>query len=149
MTQEEIQIVKLENKIKTIKKKAITLSIIGILTSMCIGVGIGGIVYNSKYNLTPEMREFIEFYNLFKANYYEEVDDRTLLDGLYYGLTDSVNDDYTFYTSTVNNEYQDLSSSGVGSVGSTVSVGCSSSANACSSFITGASVVAGGAVVYT
>ena len=114
MTQEEIQIVKLENKIKKIKKKAVTFSIIGILTSMCIGVGIGGLVYNYKYNLTPEMREFVEFYNFFKANYYEEVDDRTLLDGLYYGLTDSVNDDYTFYTSTVNNEYQDLSSSGVG-----------------------------------
>lgn len=114
MTQEEIQILKLEEKIKKIKKKSITFSIIGILTSMCIGVGIGGLVYNYKFNLSPEMREFVEFYNFFKSNYYEEVDDRTLLDGLYYGLTDSVDDDYTFYTSTVNNEYQDLSSSGVG-----------------------------------
>ena len=114
MTQEEIQIVKLEKKIKRVKRKAISFSIIGILVSMCLGVGIGGIIYNYKFNLSPEMREFVEFYNFFKSNYYEEVDDRTLLDGLYYGLTDSVNDDYTFYTSTVNNEYQDLSSSGVG-----------------------------------
>ena len=115
MTQEEMKIVKLESKVKSIRNNAIAISIFSMVASCCIGIGIGALIKTNKDgNITPEMREFIDFYNFFKENYYQEVDDRTLLDGLYYGLTESVNDDYTFYTSTVNNEYQDLSSSGVG-----------------------------------
>ena len=95
-------------------KKTAILLIVGILASGCLGFGVGRVVTNYKNKITPEMAEFLSFYNYFKEHYYQEVDDRTLLDGLYYGLTSSVNDDYTFYTSTVNNEYQDLSSSGTG-----------------------------------
>lgn len=112
MTQEEIKIIKLEEKNKNLKKNAIVLSIFGIVAATSIGIGVGSLLSNN--NLSPEMKEFIEFYDFFKKNYYQEVDDRTLLDGMYYGLTGSVNDDYTFYTSTVNNEYQNLLSSGVG-----------------------------------
>lgn len=115
MTQEEMKIIKLEAKVKNLKKNIIATSIFSIVASCCIGIGIGSLIKNSSnQEMTPEMKEFFEFYTFFKENYYEEVDDRTLLDGMYYGLTSSVNDDYTFYTSTVNNEYQDLSSSGVG-----------------------------------
>ena len=95
-------------------RKTAILFMVGILASGCLGFGVGRVVTNYKNKITPEMAEFLSFYNYFKEHYYQEVDDRTLLDGLYYGLTSSVNDDYTFYTSTVNNEYQDLSSSGMG-----------------------------------
>ena len=114
MNEETLKVIKLERKLKQIKRNVITFSIFGLIASTCLGIGLG-YYFNEKRNGVPEeMREFITFYNHFKENYYEEVDDRTLLDGLYYGLTNSVNDNYTFYTSTVNNEYQDLSSSGVG-----------------------------------
>ncbi len=102
------------NQEKKNNRKTTIILCISIVLSACLGFGAGTIVSNSKNKMTPEMKEFISFYNFFKNNYYQEVDDRTLLDGLYYGLTSSVKDDYTFYTSTVNNEYQDLSSSGVG-----------------------------------
>lgn len=102
------------NQEKKSSKKTTIFFIVGVLVSASLGFGVGSVVTNYKNKLTPEMKEFISFYNYFKDNYYQEVDDRTLLDGLYYGLTSSVNDDYTFYTSTVNNEYQDLSSSGMG-----------------------------------
>ena len=97
-----------------LRKKTAILFSVAILVSGCLGFGIGTIVNNRKNNITPEMKEFLNFYNYFKEHYYQDIEDRTLLDGLYYGLTSSVNDDYTFYTSTVNNEYQDLSSSGTG-----------------------------------
>lgn len=102
------------NQEKKKNKKVAILLTVGVLVSGCLGFGIGSAVTKYKNNISPEMQEFITFYNYFKDHYYQQVDDRTLLDGLYYGLTSSVNDNYTFYTSTVNNEYQDLSSSGMG-----------------------------------
>lgn len=115
MTQEEMKIIKLEAKVKSLKKNTLAITIFSVIASCCIGIGLGSLIKTSReQELSKEMVEFLEFYNYFKEHYYEEVDDRTLLDGLYYGLTESVNDKYTFYTSTVNNEYQDLSSSGVG-----------------------------------
>ena len=114
MTQEEIQITNLEKKIKDIKRGAITFSICGIVISCCLGIVIGKHIRNEQTVLSPEMEEFVSFYNFFKANYYEEVDERTLLDGLYYGLTESVNEPHTSYTSTVKNKYNDYSTSGIG-----------------------------------
>ncbi|MBE6143767.1 MAG: hypothetical protein E7177_07285 [Erysipelotrichaceae bacterium] len=114
MNEETMKVIKLERKLKQIKRNAITFSIFGLIASTCLGIGLGYYFSEKRNGVPEEMKEFITFYNHFKENYYEEVDDRTLLDGLYYGLTNSVNDNYTFYTSTVNNEYQDLSSSGVG-----------------------------------
>lgn len=114
MNQEELKINRLERQVKNLKKSLVSTAIVSIIASTCLGAGIGYLIGEKKSGLSSEMREFLDFYEFFKTNYYEQVDDRTLLDGLYYGLTESVNDDYTFYTSTVNNEYQDLSSSGVG-----------------------------------
>ena len=114
MNQEELKINRLERQVKNLKKSLVSTAIVSIIASTCLGAGIGYLIGEKKSGLSSEMREFLDFYEFFKTNYYEQVDDRTLLDGLYYGLTESVNDDYTFYTSTVNNEYQDFSSSGVG-----------------------------------
>ena len=49
-----------------------------------------------------------------QSNYYLEVDNRTLLDGMISGLTQAFGDDFTYYTSAAKNQYQDYSSSGVG-----------------------------------
>lgn len=49
-----------------------------------------------------------------KEHYYIEVDERELLDGMLYGLTDAFEDPFTYYTSMANGETQDYSSSGVG-----------------------------------
>lgn len=70
---------------------------------------------SSNSSLTPEEMEYIAaVYEFLKENYYTDVDMRTLLDGMIYGLTDAFGDPYTYYTSAANNEYQDYSSSGVG-----------------------------------
>lgn len=95
-------------------KKFTLLSVVGFsltLTS-CNLVGLGN---TSNPNLSDsEMQYIAQVYEFLKENYYEDIDQRTLLDGMIYGLTDSFGDPYTFYTSTVNGEEQDLSSSGVG-----------------------------------
>lgn len=114
MNQEELKINRLERKVNKLRKSIVSTALVSIVLSTCLGAGIGYLIGEKKSGLSTDMREFLNFYEFFKANYYEEVEDRTLLDGLYYGLTQSVDDNYTFYTSTVNNEYQDLSSSGVG-----------------------------------
>ena len=53
-------------------------------------------------------------YNFLLQNYYEDIDERALLDGMIYGLTDAFGDPFTYYTSSANGEYQDYSTSGVG-----------------------------------
>lgn len=47
-------------------------------------------------------------------NFYLDVDNRTLLDGMISGLTNAFGDDFTYYTSTAKGESQDYSTSGIG-----------------------------------
>jgi carboxyl-terminal processing protease len=47
-------------------------------------------------------------------NFYLDIDNRTLLDGMISGLTNAFGDDFTYYTSTAKGESQDYSTSGVG-----------------------------------
>ncbi len=116
MNLEEMRMNKVLAKAKKTKRNCIVLSIAGILCATSLGFGLGYLTYSSRYDgeITPAMREFLNFYNEFKNNYYQETSERTLIDGLYSGLTSSVGDDFTFYTSTAKNESQDLSSSGSG-----------------------------------
>lgn len=53
-------------------------------------------------------------YNFLLQNYYEDIDERELLDGMIYGLTDAFGDPFTYYTSSANGEYQDYSTGGIG-----------------------------------
>ena len=65
-------------------------------------------------NVSDEMYYISQIYEFLQVSYYKDIDLRTILDGMIYGLTDSYDDPYTFYTSTANGESQDYSSSGVG-----------------------------------
>ena len=78
-----------------------------------VGLGVG---YRSNVNsrLSKEMQNFLKYYETFKDNYYLEENERTLIDGLFYGLTSSVNDDFTFYVSSENNQSQGLGTTSVG-----------------------------------
>lgn len=87
-----------------------------LLTSLLLGLtftlsGCDLISYTPK---TESSGYIDELYDFLKEHYYLEVDDRKLLDGLIYGLTDAFNDPFTYYTSSANGESQDYSSSGVG-----------------------------------
>ncbi len=116
MTLEEMRMNKVLTKAKKTKQNAIVLSIVGMLTTCAIGFTAGYLTYSNRYGgeLSSEMREFLDFYTEFKNNYYQGTEERVLIDGLYSGLTSSVNDDFTFYTSAAKNESQDLSTSGTG-----------------------------------
>lgn len=116
MNLEEMRMNKIIAKEKKTKRNCLVLSIAGMLCATSLGFGLGYLTYSSRYEgeITPAMREFLDFYNEFKNNYYQDTSERTLIDGLYTGLTSSVGDDFTFYTSTAKNESQDLSSSGSG-----------------------------------
>ena len=46
-------------------------------------------------------------YEFLKQHYYIEVSERDLLDGMIYGLTESFDDPFTYYTSMANGETQD------------------------------------------
>ncbi len=116
MTLEEMRMNKVLNKVKKTKKNCIVLSIAGMLITSAIGFTAGYLTYSNRYDgeLSIEMQEFLNFYNEFKNNYYQGTEERILIDGLYSGLTNSVGDDFTFYTSAAKNESQNLSTSGVG-----------------------------------
>lgn len=95
-------------------KKLTLLGFIALSLSLtsCNLVGFGN---TSNPNLSDEEMAYIaQVYEFLKNNYHEDIDQRTLLDGMIYGLTDSFGDPYTYYTSTANGETQDYSSSGVG-----------------------------------
>lgn len=95
-------------------KKLTLLGFIALSLSLtsCNLVGFGN---TSNPNLSDEEMAYIaQVYEFLKTNYHEDIDQRTLLDGMIYGLTDSFGDPYTYYTSTANGETQDYSSSGVG-----------------------------------
>lgn len=63
----------------------------------------------------PAEQGYVDFIcSYLKEHYYIEVDERQLLDGMLYGLTDAFEDPFTYYTSMANGETQDYSSSGVG-----------------------------------
>ena len=93
------------------------LTLLGFITlslslTSCNLIGFGN---TSNPNLSDEEMAYIaQVYEFLKTNYHEDIDQRTLLDGMIYGLTDSFGDPYTYYTSTANGETQDYSSSGVG-----------------------------------
>lgn len=105
-----------ETNIKKLRRNAI----IGVAVASILMGGVGfalgtRVNFNSSTNnYSPEFQNFITYYNYFKDNYYLEEDERTLIDGLYYGLTSSVDDDYTFYVSEANNESQGLTTTAVG-----------------------------------
>lgn len=95
-------------------KKLTLLGFIALSLSLtsCNLIGFGN---TSNPNLSDEEMVYIaQVYEFLKTNYHEDIDQRTLLDGMIYGLTDSFGDPYTYYTSTANGETQDYSSSGVG-----------------------------------
>lgn len=87
-----------------------------LLTSLLLGLtftlsGCNWVNYTPK---TESSGYIDELYDFLKEHYYLEVNDRKLLDGLIYGLTNAFNDPFTYYTSSANGETQDYSSSGVG-----------------------------------
>ncbi|MDD6302642.1 MAG: S41 family peptidase [Bacillales bacterium] len=116
MNNEDIYVKRMNDRIKTMKRKSVISILCCTVSSLVVGLGVGFITGNKleQSKQSPEMVEFLKFYDYFKNNYYQDVDERTLIDGLYYGVTNSVDDDFTFYTSTANNEKQDLSTSGYG-----------------------------------
>lgn len=89
------------------KNKILFASLIGLsitLTSCNININNN----NSNISSINNVYEFL------KQHYYIEVSERDLLDGMIYGLTESFDDPFTYYTSMANGETQDYSSSGVG-----------------------------------
>ena len=70
--------------------------------------------YQKDPNVSDEMNYISQIYEYLQISYYKDIDLRTILDGMIYGLTSSYDDPYTYYTSSANGEYQDYSSSGVG-----------------------------------
>lgn len=93
-------------KIKKIIKGSIPFLMIFSLTSCSLKI-------NSNNN-NSSLSEIEYVYNFLKANGYVGVSDRELYDGMIYGLTNAMNDPFTYYTSANNGETQDYSSSGVG-----------------------------------
>lgn len=65
-------------------------------------------------NVSDEMYYISQIYEYLQIAYYKNVDLRSILDGMVYGITSAYDDPYTYYTSSANGEYQDYSSSGVG-----------------------------------
>lgn len=116
MTLEEMRMNKVLTKAKKTKQNCIILSIVGMLVAGAIGFTAGYFTYSNRYggDLSDDMKEFLDFYTEFKNNYYQGTEERVLIDGLYSGLTSSVGDDFTFYTSAAKNESQNLSTSGTG-----------------------------------
>jgi len=102
-------------KVKSFKKTMIVLTCsISVITG-ALGFGIGALTFSQKSTkISDELQQFIEYYNQFKDKYYQGVEEKTLIDGMYYGLAASVNDDYTFYVSKDNNESQGLETSKFG-----------------------------------
>jgi carboxyl-terminal processing protease len=69
---------------------------------------------NGNINVSDEMYYISQIYEYLQIAYYKNVDLRSILDGMVYGITSAYDDPYTYYTSSANGEYQDYSSSGVG-----------------------------------
>ena len=70
MNEETMKVIKLERKLKQIKRNAITFSIFGLIASTCLGIGLGYYFSEKRNGVPEEMKEFITFYNHFKENYY-------------------------------------------------------------------------------
>lgn len=104
-----------EEKIKSVKRNALITGIVASFVVGGLGFVLGKVVTeNNSVSISKEMGAFLNYYNAFKNNYYYEQDERTLIDGLYYGLTSSVSDNFTFYVSSEKNQNQGLSTSQVG-----------------------------------
>lgn len=84
----------------------------GLLCGMVFSLSSCNLVGINKSNQCDNTLE--QLYALLKENYYIEIDDRTLLDGMISGLTEAFEDPFTYYTSSAKGESQDYSSSGVG-----------------------------------
>lgn len=108
----EIELEKEKEKRKKLKTKAIVLALSSSFLMGALGVTLG--VTFSKEKIPSELNEFLQIYEEMQGLFYEEVDSRTIIDGLYYGLTSAFNDEYTFYTSTYQGESQNLSIAGFG-----------------------------------
>ena len=72
MNEERMQVIKLERKLKQLKKNTIAISLFSVVASCCLGIGLGYYLNNKSNNVPEEMKEFISFYNYFKKYYYEE-----------------------------------------------------------------------------
>ena len=70
--------------------------------------------YQYDPSVSDEMNYISQIYEYLQIAYYKDIDLRSVLDGMIYGLTSSYDDPYTYYTSSANGESQDYSSSGVG-----------------------------------
>lgn len=104
-----------EEKIKSIKTSYLVTGVVASLIVGSLGFGLGRLLGgNESISVSKDMAKFISFYNSFKNEYYHQQDERVLIDGLYYGLTASVDDRFTFYVSSEKNESQGLSTSQVG-----------------------------------
>lgn len=104
-----------EEKIKSIKTSYLVTGIVVSIVVGTLGFGLGRLLNsNESISVSKDMAKFLSFYNSFKDEYYQQQDERVLIDGLYYGLTSSVEDKFTFYVSSENNESQGLSTSQLG-----------------------------------
>ena len=112
MTDIEIELEKEKEKRRKLKNKAIVFAISSSCLMGALGITLGATL--SKEKIPSELNEFLQIYEEMQGLFYQEVDNRTIIDGLYYGLTDAFNDDYTFYTSTYQGESQNLSIAGFG-----------------------------------
>lgn len=108
----EIELEKEKERRKKLKTKAIVFALSSSFLMGALGVTLG--VTFSKEKIPSELNEFLQIYEEMQGLFYEEVDNRTIIDGLYYGLTSAFNDEYTFYTSTYQGESQNLSIAGFG-----------------------------------
>lgn len=107
--------IKLQETISNYKKfkKRITIALVFSSLGMgAIGFSIGARV--NKQKIPEELEELIGVYTYLKDNFYQEVDTRTIIDGMYYGMTGSFDETYTYYTSTANGEIQNYSTTGSG-----------------------------------
>ena len=80
-----------EEKIKSIKTSYLVTGIVVSIVVGTLGFGLGRLLNsNESISVSKDMAKFLSFYNSFKDEYYQQQDERVLIDGLYYVLKSSV-----------------------------------------------------------
>lgn len=78
-------------------KEVVTLVIITCIVSFIMGAIFFGVDKSNHKMLDSNLNEFIEQYNYIVNNYYEDVDNKNLINGAIKGMIEALGDDYSVY----------------------------------------------------
>lgn len=114
MQPEEFKVKKLEQQVKEQKQVTVYLSILCATIALVLGVLIGIIIPSRENKPTGQLSKLEEIYQIIASGSLYDISEDELLDGAIDGMTDSVDDPFTFYTSTIDEQGLGTTTVGIG-----------------------------------